>query len=64
MVVYSNPATSEPIDQGDLIDGCPILEVTAFNIERSDRPGWIGFGGDWIGRGVQAALLGRMMGAE
>ena len=30
-MIYRHPAPEDPLDQGDLIDGCPLLLVTGFN---------------------------------
>jgi hypothetical protein len=29
-MIYDRPAPDDPIDQGDLIDGCPVVRVTGF----------------------------------
>lgn len=33
-MIYALPARETPIDQGDIIDECPLLHVAGFNIER------------------------------
>jgi hypothetical protein len=35
-MIYHLPALDETIDQGDLIDGCPVSLVTAFSTDQLD----------------------------
>jgi hypothetical protein len=35
-MIYHQPTPSEAIDQGDLIDGCPVTLVTAFRTDQLD----------------------------
>jgi hypothetical protein len=37
-VIYYRPRTDVPVDQGDLIDGCPILQVVKFDPKNPDSP--------------------------
>jgi hypothetical protein len=32
-MIYSYPSSDEPLDQGDLIDGCPVLHVRDFRFD-------------------------------
>jgi hypothetical protein len=36
--IYSQPVATEALDQGDLIDNCPIVEVAAFDLDRPNQP--------------------------
>jgi hypothetical protein len=31
-VIYQNPNSDDPVDQGDLIDGCPVTTVTTYDL--------------------------------
>jgi hypothetical protein len=33
-VIYQKPAPDAPIDQGDLIDGCPVVAVATFHLAK------------------------------
>jgi hypothetical protein len=35
-MVYDTPATDEPIDQGDIVDGCPIFGIANFESDDLD----------------------------
>src|SRR5947209_6835746 len=35
-MIYHSPTPDEAIDQGDLIDGCPVSLVTAFSTDQLD----------------------------
>ena len=35
-MIYHSPTPNEAIDQGDLIDGCPVASVTAFSTDQLD----------------------------
>jgi hypothetical protein len=35
-MIYKLPAPEDPIDQGDLIDGCPVVRVTGFQPDQLD----------------------------
>lgn len=35
-MIYPFPAADEPLDQGDLIDGCPVVAVTDFRVAQLD----------------------------
>jgi len=37
-VIYDVPALTLPLDQGDIIDGCPILQITEFDEENPNSP--------------------------
>ena len=37
-MIYDNPPPHQPIDQGDLIDGCPLVFVRAFLPDASAPP--------------------------
>ena len=32
-MIYDLPTDGAPIDQGDIIDGCPVLHVASFNVD-------------------------------
>lgn len=32
-MIFGRPATEDAIDQGDIIDGCPVLQIRSFDIE-------------------------------
>ena len=36
-MIYQAPTPDDPLDQGDLVDGCPISSVTEFPPARPDR---------------------------
>lgn len=36
--MYSRPAPEDPVDQGDLIDACPILQVAHFDLQAPTTP--------------------------
>ncbi len=36
-MIYRIPQSNEPIDQGDLLDDCPIPAVTDFSVDRPDQ---------------------------
>jgi hypothetical protein len=31
-MIYDVPASHEPVDQGDIIDGCPVLRISQFSV--------------------------------
>ena len=35
-MIYRLPVSDEPIDQGDIIDGCPILSLVQFDLDHLD----------------------------
>jgi hypothetical protein len=35
-MIYRRPQDDEPIDQGDLIIGCPVLDIGAFDLDAED----------------------------
>jgi hypothetical protein len=35
-MIYDLPLPGEPIDQGDIIDRCPILRIAHFNLDELD----------------------------
>jgi len=37
-MIYSIPSPDDPIDQGDLVDGCPILQIAHFDPQLPDSP--------------------------
>jgi hypothetical protein len=37
-MIYLLPAADQPVDQGDLIDGCPILQVASFDPQNAATP--------------------------
>jgi len=37
-MIYQRPPTDSPVDQGDIIDGCPVLRVTRFDVQQPDSP--------------------------
>ena len=37
-MIYEVPATNLPLDQGDIIDGCPILQIIKFDQQSPDSP--------------------------
>lgn len=37
-MIYDVPAPALPLDQGDIIDGCPILQIVKFDQENPDSP--------------------------
>ena len=37
-MIYDVPATTLPVDQGDIIDGCPILQIAQFDQQNPDSP--------------------------
>jgi len=37
-LIYSQPGPLEPVDQADLIDGVPLLEVQELNLDDPDNP--------------------------
>ena len=37
-MIYQLPASEEPVDQGDVVDGCPILQVALFDPETPEAP--------------------------
>lgn len=38
MTIYHLPEPDAPIDQGDILEGCPILQVAHFNVDTPDSP--------------------------
>lgn len=38
-MIYDAPAPDDPIDQGDLISGCPILSIAGFDLSALTTPG-------------------------
>jgi len=46
-MIYRQPFPEEAIDQGDIIDGCPLLEVTGFDPVNVD-PLEVGYSGDRV----------------
>jgi hypothetical protein len=36
-MIYDSPLPDDPIDQGDIIDGCPILHVADFDVDELGR---------------------------
>ncbi len=46
-MIYRQPSREEAIDQGDIIDGCPLLEVTGFDPVNVD-PLEVGYSGDRV----------------
>lgn len=37
-MIYQLPSVEQPLDQGDIIDGCPILQVAQFDPQHPDSP--------------------------
>lgn len=37
-MIYLLPHVSAPIDQGDIFDGCPILQISRIDLEFPDAP--------------------------
>jgi len=37
-MIYQLPAVDQPVDQGDIIDGCPILQVALFDPQDAAAP--------------------------
>ncbi|MDA1051928.1 MAG: hypothetical protein O3C40_15790 [Planctomycetota bacterium] len=37
-MIYQRPPTDAPVDQGDIIEGCPVLRVTRFDVQQPDSP--------------------------
>ena len=37
-MIYQLPALDEPLDQGDIIDGCPILQIAGFDPKNPTSP--------------------------
>lgn len=35
-MIYGSPSPSDPVDQGDLIEGCPALHVREFRFEQTE----------------------------
>ena len=31
-MIYDLPTCEDPVDQGDIIDGCPVLRISRFNV--------------------------------
>jgi len=31
-MIYDLPARDDPVDQGDIIDGCPVLRISQFSV--------------------------------
>ncbi len=38
-MIYSTPATNDPLDQGDLLDSCPVLSISSFNATQPTEVG-------------------------
>ncbi len=37
-MIYTLPSPDAPIDQGDIVDGCPLLEIVRVNLRFPDSP--------------------------
>jgi len=37
-MIYHFPATDEPVDQADIIDGCPIIQIAHFDPQAATSP--------------------------
>jgi hypothetical protein len=37
-VIYSLPSANDPVDQGDIIEGCPILQIASFDPQAPTSP--------------------------
>jgi hypothetical protein len=37
-VIYQMPAIHDPLDQGDIIDGCPVLQIARFDTANPNSP--------------------------
>jgi hypothetical protein len=37
-MIYSRPGPDDPVDQGDIIEGCPILQIASFDLKASASP--------------------------
>jgi hypothetical protein len=38
VVVYTFPSPNDPVDQGDVIEGCPILQIASFDLQAPASP--------------------------
>jgi hypothetical protein len=38
-VIYSLPGPDQPVDQADIVDGVPLLEIQRFNLQQPNNPG-------------------------
>ena len=37
-MIYQMPAIHDPLDQGDIIDGCPVLQIAGFDPANPTSP--------------------------
>lgn len=36
-MIYLRPSPEQPIDQGDIVDGCPLIFLTEYDLDRPGR---------------------------
>lgn len=37
-MIYQRPSPNDPLDQGDIVDGCPILQIAGFDPQNAAAP--------------------------
>jgi hypothetical protein len=37
-MIYDMPASHDPVDQGDSIDGCPVFRISQFSVDDHGLP--------------------------